>query len=145
MSRIPPTLDAYVEKVVIATLQKQKNAGAMAVKFEAAYLRPLDFAPASKDEAARVYAEYATGGIATPAEYKTLQDFLFKQIALEAGRLGVAVHFHTGSGCGDFFDDVGSGPHVAVADSQRSRPAQDKHRVAAWESTDESATSRCSS
>jgi hypothetical protein len=85
MSRNPPTLDTYVEKVVRPTLQKQKNAGAMAVKFEAAYLRPLDFAPASKDEAARVYAKYAAGGLATPAEYKTLQDFLFEQIALEAG------------------------------------------------------------
>jgi predicted TIM-barrel fold metal-dependent hydrolase len=108
MSHIPPTLDIYVEKVVRATLQKQKNAGAVAVKFEAAYLRPLDFAPASKEEAARVYAKYATGGNATPAEYKTLQDFLFKQIAREAGRLGLAVHFHTGSGCGEFFDDAGA-------------------------------------
>jgi predicted TIM-barrel fold metal-dependent hydrolase len=108
MSHIPPTLDIYVEKVVRATLQKQKNAGAVAVKFEAAYLRPLDFAPASKEEAARVYAKYATGGNATPAEYKTLQDFLFQQIAREAGRLGLAVHFHTGSGCGEFFDDAGA-------------------------------------
>jgi predicted TIM-barrel fold metal-dependent hydrolase len=108
MSRIPLTLDTYVEKVVRATLQKQKNAGAMAVKFETAYLRPLDFAPASKDEAARVYAKYAAGGLATPAEYKTLQDFLFKEIALESGRLSLAVHFHTGSGCGDFFDDAGA-------------------------------------
>ena len=110
LSRVPPTLDAYVEKVLRATLQKQKAAGAVAVKFEAAYLRPLDFAPASKDEAARVYAKYAAGGNATAAEYKTLQDFLFKQIALEAGRLGLAVHFHTGSGCGEFFDDSGADP-----------------------------------
>ncbi|MGB8541286.1 MAG: amidohydrolase family protein [Candidatus Acidiferrales bacterium] len=110
MSRIPAALDDYVDKVVRATLQKQKNAGAMAVKFEAAYLRPLDFAPASKDEAARVYGKYAEGGLATPAEYKALQDFLFKQIALEAGKLGLAVHFHTGSGCGDFFDDSGADP-----------------------------------
>src|ERR1700732_1319615 len=108
MSHIPPTLDSYVVKVARATLQKQKNAGAVAVKFEAAYLRPLDFAAASKVEAARVYAKYATGGNAKPAEYKTLQDFLFKQIAREAGRLGLAVHFHTGSGCGEFFDDSGA-------------------------------------
>lgn len=110
LSRVPATLDTYVEKVLRATLQKQKAAGAVAVKFEAAYLRPLDFAPASKDEAARVYAKYAAGGNATAAEYKTLQDFLFKQIALEAGRLGLAVHFHTGTGCGEFFDDSGADP-----------------------------------
>jgi predicted TIM-barrel fold metal-dependent hydrolase len=110
LSKIPATLDAYVEKVLRATLQKQKEAGAVAVKFEAAYLRPLDFAPAAKDEAARVYAKHAAGGKATGPEYKTLQDFLFKQIALEAGRLGLAVHFHTGSGCGEFFDDSGADP-----------------------------------
>jgi uncharacterized protein len=108
LSRVPPTLDAYVEKAVQVTLRKQKSAGAVAVKFEAAYLRRLDFAPASQDEAARVYAKYAAEGNPTPAEYKALQDFLFKQIALEAGRLGLAVHFHTGSGCGEFFDDAGA-------------------------------------
>jgi predicted TIM-barrel fold metal-dependent hydrolase len=110
LSRIPTTLDAYVEKVLRATLQKQKAAGAVAVKFEAAYLRSLDFAPAAKDEAARVYAKYAAAGNATAPEYKTLQDFLFKQIALEAGRLGLAVHFHTGYGCGEYFDDSGADP-----------------------------------
>jgi uncharacterized protein len=108
LSRIPPTLDAYVETVVQATLTKQKAAGAVAVKFESAYLRRLDFAPSSRDEAASIYAKYATGGNPAPAEYKTLQDFLFKQIALEAGRLGLPVHFHTGSGCGEFFDDAGA-------------------------------------
>jgi hypothetical protein len=108
LNHVPATLDVYVEKVVRGTLQKQKAKGAVAVKFEAAYLRALDFAPASNAEAAHVYAKFAVGGIATPAEYKTLQDFLFKQIAMEAGRLGLPVHFHTGSGCGEFFDDAGS-------------------------------------
>jgi uncharacterized protein len=108
LSHVPGTLDVYVEKVMRGTLQKQKAAGAVAVKFEAAYLRRLDFAPASHDEAASIYTRYAAGGKATPAEYKTLQDYLFEQIALEAGRLGLAVHFHTGSGCGEFFDDAGA-------------------------------------
>jgi len=108
LGKVPPTLDLFVDKVIRATLQKQKAAGAVAVKFEAAYLRRLDFAPASPEEAARIYTKYAAGGNPTPQEYKTLQDFLFKQIALEAGRLGLAVHFHTGSGCGEFFDDSGA-------------------------------------
>ena len=108
MSRVPATLDLYVEKIVRATLQKQKRAGAVAVKFEAAYLRRLDFAPVSLGEAARIYAKYVAAGNPTASEYKTLQDYLFKQIALEAGRLGLAVHIHTGSGCGEFFDDAGA-------------------------------------
>src|SRR4029077_8939401 len=58
---IPATLDIYVDKIVRATLQKQKSAGAVAVKFEAAYLRALDFAPASRADASRVYAKYAQG------------------------------------------------------------------------------------
>jgi predicted TIM-barrel fold metal-dependent hydrolase len=112
-SAIPATLDSYVEKMVRATLQRQKSSGAVAVKFEAAYLRALDFAPASRAEASRVYAKYAAGNpISTTspamAEYKALQDYLFKQIALEAGRLGLVVHIHTGSGCGEFFDDSGA-------------------------------------
>jgi len=108
VGRLPTTLDLYVEKIVRANLRKQKSAGAVAVKFEAAYLRRLDFAPASRDEAARIYAKYAAAGNPNPVAYKTLQDYLFKQIALEAGRLGLAVHIHTGSGCGEFFDDSGA-------------------------------------
>jgi uncharacterized protein len=108
MTRAPGALDSYVQNVVRATLQKQKSAGAVAVKFEAAYLRALDFAPASSAEASRIYAKYLATGTPAAAEYKTLQDYLFKQIALEAGRLGLAVHLHTGSGCGEFFDDAGA-------------------------------------
>jgi uncharacterized protein len=108
ISSAPATLDSYIEKVVRATLQKQKAGGAVAVKFEAAYLRALDFAPASSAEASRIYAKYIAAGTPSAAEYKSLQDYLFKQIALEAGKLGLAVHFHTGSGCGEFFDDAGA-------------------------------------
>jgi hypothetical protein len=108
VTHIPATLDLYVDKIVRTTLQKQKSAGAVAVKFEAAYLRRLDFAPVSGEEAARIYAKYSVAGNPTAGEYKTLQDYLFKQIASEAGRLSLAVHIHTGSGCGEFFDDSGA-------------------------------------
>lgn len=106
MAHIPPVLDAYVQSVVRETMRKQQAGGAVAVKFEAAYLRKLDFAP--HDDAARVYAKYAANGTASAEEYKILQDYLFKQIALEAGRLGLAVHIHTGFGCGSYFDDAGA-------------------------------------
>lgn len=106
--RIPATLDAYVQHVVRATIQKQRAAGAVAVKFEAAYLRSLDFRAASRDDASRVYEKYATSGSASAGDYKTLQDYLFKEIAMEAGRLGMAVHIHTGFGCGSYFDDAGA-------------------------------------
>ncbi len=44
------------------------------------------------------------------ADYKTLQDYLFRAIAREAGSLALAVHFHTGGGCGGYFYLEGANP-----------------------------------
>jgi predicted TIM-barrel fold metal-dependent hydrolase len=111
LSGIPATLPAYLSQVVTPTLERQKRGGALAIKFEAAYLRGLDFAEANEADAARVYARYARGG-GTPstAEYKLLQDFLFRYIAREAGRLGLAVHIHTGMGVGGYYGMAGGNP-----------------------------------
>ena len=87
IARLPPTLDAYERTIVIPTLTRQHAAGAASVKFEAAYLRPLDFGDPDRAMAQRVYAHYAAGGVPTRAEYKDLEDYLFRVIAREAGRL----------------------------------------------------------
>lgn len=110
LSSPPATLEEYVQRVVTPTLQRDKNEGAVAIKFEVAYLRSLDFAPAQEDAAASVYAGYIKGGVPSAVAYRTLQDFLFRYIAAEAGRLGLAVHIHTGIGCGDYFQIAGSNP-----------------------------------
>jgi predicted TIM-barrel fold metal-dependent hydrolase len=109
---LPESLDEYVAKVVTRTLESQKKAGAPAIKFEAAYLRPLNFGPLAEDgaEARRIYARYDKGDIAGRAEVLEVQNFLFRVIAREAGRLGMAVHIHTGQGCGNYFDVAGSRP-----------------------------------
>jgi predicted TIM-barrel fold metal-dependent hydrolase len=39
-----------------------------------------------------------------------LENYLLRYIAAEAGRLNMAVHFHTGGGCGSYFDLPGSDP-----------------------------------
>ena len=109
-AKLPATLDAYLAQVVTATLERQKAAGAVAVKFEAAYLRSLDFAPANRAAAARVYARYAAGGVASDADYKLLQDAIFHHIAAESGRLALPVHIHTGYGCGGYFALAGANP-----------------------------------
>ena len=111
VDRLPATLDEYLSRVLRATLERQRRNGAVAVKFEAAYLRPLDFGDADPAEAARIYARYAAGGAPTRAEYKTVQDFLFKEIAREAGRLGMAVHIHALDTFGGFYSSRGSAPH----------------------------------
>jgi hypothetical protein len=107
---MPGTLDDYVSKVIGPTLQTQRRNGAVAIKYEVAYLRSLDFAPAARDDAAKVYARYVSGGGPSEAEYKLLQDYLFHEIAIQAGQLGLVIHIHTGSGCGEYFNDPGSDP-----------------------------------
>jgi predicted TIM-barrel fold metal-dependent hydrolase len=98
----PGTLREYLSRVVTATLQRQKKGGAVAEKFEAAYLRSLEF---DKVDAATAEAVYRRFLHARPpqAAYKQLQDYLFRYIASECGRLGMAVHFHTMAGGGSYF------------------------------------------
>jgi len=110
LSTLPTTLDEYLKQVVTPTLERQKAGGAMAVKFEAAYLRSLDFAPATEAEARTAYNEHFQGSLPESARYKVLQDFLFRYTAAEAGRLGMVVHIHTGAGCGGYFKLSGANP-----------------------------------
>jgi len=110
LTSLPRTLDAYLSRVVSATLEAQKRDGALAIKFEAAYLRKLDFAEANIGAARQIYARYFRGGEPSANDYKTLQDFLFNYIAREAGRLGLAVHIHAIHGAGAFYKQSGSNP-----------------------------------
>jgi len=115
MATLPAALPEYTARVITPTLERQKREGAVAVKFEAAYLRSLDFQPASQPEAQKIYAQFVKGGVPPKAEYLKLQDYLFRDIAAEAGRLGLPVHIHTGGGCGSYFKLSGSNP--ALLDS----------------------------
>ena len=110
LKALPTTLEAYLAKVVTATLESEKRDGAIAVKFEAAYLRKLDFDEADLVSARRVYTRYFRGGEPSAADYKTLQDFLFRYIAHECGRLGLAVHIHAIDGAGAYYKQTGSNP-----------------------------------
>lgn len=112
LSAIPRTLDAYIGRVVIPTLERQRNGGAVSIKFEAAYLRPLDFDDPDPALARRVYARYAAGGMPTHAQYKALEDYLFRVIAREAGRHGMAVQIHVLEGFGGYYETAGSAPHL---------------------------------
>jgi len=108
--RAPPTLFEYLSRVVTPTLERQRRGGAVAEKFEAAYLRTLQFDPVDRAAAERIYAQFRGKGAPTEAEYKPLQDFLFRYIAAECGRLGMAVHLHTMAGSGSYFDVAGANP-----------------------------------
>ena len=98
--RAAAALADYCRTVVTATLERHKAGGAVAEKLEIAYLRWLDFGPAAEADAARIYAQHVNGAPPTPADYKTLQDYLFAYVAREAGRLGIAIHIHVANGGG---------------------------------------------
>jgi hypothetical protein len=110
LSRLPPNLEGYLTRVVTPTMEREKQGGAVAVKFLTAYVRTLDISNPSTGQAKRVYDRYIKGGQPTSGDYKTLQDYLFRYISREAGRLDLAVHIHTGFGIGRYFDVVDSNP-----------------------------------
>jgi hypothetical protein len=103
IAQLPVTLDDYLNQVVTPTLQAQKNGGCVALKFEIAYLRSLDFENPSLRSASEVYSKNINGGEPSHEKYKLLQDFLFRYIASEAGRLGMAIHIHSFPGAGNYF------------------------------------------
>ncbi|MGA7155872.1 MAG: amidohydrolase [Acidobacteriaceae bacterium] len=117
LTALPSTLDDYLAKLVIPTLRAQYAGGAIAIKFELAYLRPLNISDptpadtaADRTQAAAIYARYVHGGVPSAADYKLLQDFLFRTIALRAGHLGMAVHLHGLAGAGRYFSIAGVNP-----------------------------------
>jgi len=97
-----PSLDAYLA-FVTRSLEDSQRRGGVAVKFEAAYFRSLLFDDPPRDRAASLYAKYAAGGVPSADEYKDFQDFVFRHLVTEAGRLHLPVHIHTSAGAGDYF------------------------------------------
>ncbi len=100
---LPNDLETYQRAVVTATLEQQKKQGCVAVKFEAGFLRSLEFGHVSFQKAGGIYSRYIHGGVPSREEYKALQDYLFRYIAGEAGRLGLAVHIHAFPGPGKYY------------------------------------------
>ncbi len=106
----PATLAEYTTRVVTPTLERFKREGAVAIKYEIAYLRSLNFDDVPLARAAPVYARFAGGGVPSVAEYQLVQDYLFRYIARESGRLGLVVHIHAFDGAGGYFIAAGSDP-----------------------------------
>ena len=107
----PPThTRRLLKQLVTPILEQQKSQGAVAEKFEIAYLRSFGFDDVPRTEAARIYATAPPHPAPRPAQYKRLQDFLFRYIAAECGRLNLPVHIHTTSGGGGYFSIAGDNP-----------------------------------
>jgi uncharacterized protein len=110
LKTLPPTLDLYLSKLVTPILEQQKSQGAVAEKFEIAYLRSFGFDDVPRTEAAHIYSTLLHNPHPDEAQYKRLQDFLFRYIATECGRLNLPVHIHTTSGGGGYFSIAGDNP-----------------------------------
>ncbi|MGB7760237.1 MAG: amidohydrolase family protein [Bryobacteraceae bacterium] len=102
LDALPATLDGYLA-FVTGTLEQDKKRGAVAIKFEAAYFRSLEFGDPAYGTAAESYQRYRAGGVPPAAQYAAFQDYIFRHVIREAGRLGLPVHFHAAVGIGDFF------------------------------------------
>ncbi len=103
------SFDAFLG-FVTQTIERQKQQGAVAEKFEMAYLRTLNVGPAAKADASEIYAAHIGGSTPSDEDYRLLQDFLFRHIAAECGRLKLAVHIHTAGGAGAYYDINGAHP-----------------------------------
>ena len=99
---LPADLNGYVEFVRKTMADNQKHGG-VAIKFEAAYFRSLYFSDPSRETAEAVYNKYRAGGVPTAEEYRIFQDYIFRRIVDESGRLHLPMHFHSAIGIGDYF------------------------------------------
>src|ERR1700740_1355724 len=99
---LPADLAGY-EAFVRQTVTDNKNKGGVAMKFEAAYFRSLYFTDPPRDKAEAIYARYRPGGIPTEDDYRTFQDYIFRVLIDQAGKLNISVHFHSAVGIGDYF------------------------------------------
>jgi len=110
-SHPPPTLTEYRVNIVNASLARWKQNGAVAIKFLCAYARALDFDVVEEAAAAPIYLKAVKApGTLTPAEQKTLEDYLFGAISAAAGAQQLAVHIHTGNGDGPWFNNQHANP-----------------------------------
>jgi uncharacterized protein len=106
LSGLPKTFPEYLA-FVTTILEQNRSHGGVSLKFEIAYFRSLHFDDPPQADAARIYDRYHSGGKPGAAEHTVFEDFMFRYLLREAGRLHLAVQIHTAVGIGDFFSITG--------------------------------------
>jgi hypothetical protein len=102
VASLPADLAGY-EAFVRQTLADNQKKGGVAIKFEAAYFRTLFFRDPPREKAEAIYAKYRAGGVPSEDDYRTFQDYIFRVLIDQAGKLKLPVHFHSAVGIGDYF------------------------------------------
>jgi uncharacterized protein len=100
---LPEDLSGYEDLVRRTMTDNQQKHGGVAIKFEAAYFRSLYFGDPPRAHAEAVYQKYREGGVPTEGEYRQFQDYIFRVMVDQAGKLRLPMHFHTAIGIGDYF------------------------------------------
>ena len=100
---LPEDLAGYEDFVRRTMTDNQQKHGGVAIKFEAAYFRSLYFGDPPRAHAEAVYNKYREGGVPTAGEYKQFQDYIFRVMVEQAGKLHLPMHFHSAIGIGDYF------------------------------------------
>jgi uncharacterized protein len=106
---LPTDLAGY-ENFVRQTLADNQKKGGVAIKFEAAYFRSLYFGDPPREKAEAIYAKYHAGGVPSEEEYHTFQDYVFRVLIDQAGKLNLPVHIHSAVGIGDYFSLTNGNP-----------------------------------
>jgi predicted TIM-barrel fold metal-dependent hydrolase len=100
LSESPTDLPSYI-RFVDATLRRWQQQGAVGIKFWDAYLRTLRIAVVQEPQAAVLYAKGRTVPLSRD-EYVAVQDYLWRHILLEAGKIKLPVHIHSSLGVPPF-------------------------------------------
>ena len=109
LNGLPADLAGY-QSFVRQTLADNQKKGGVAIKFEAAYFRSLYFGDPPHAAAEAIYAKYHSGGVPSADEYRAFQDYVFRVLIEQAGKLKLPVHFHSAVGIGDYFSLVNGNP-----------------------------------
>jgi hypothetical protein len=103
VSKLPANFGDYLDFITRVLVDNRKKDG-IAMKFEVAYFRPTTFSDPTRQQAEDIYRQYAFGGVPSEKDYRTFQDYVFRYLIQEGGRLHLPVHIHSAVGIGDYFN-----------------------------------------
>src|SRR5262249_35613253 len=86
VNELPADLTGY-ERFVRNTMADNQKRGGVAIKFEAAYFRSLYFSDPPRERAEAIYGKYRSGGVPSADEYRIFQDYIFRVMVDQAGKL----------------------------------------------------------
>jgi hypothetical protein len=103
VSKLPAKFSDYLD-FIVKVLEDNQKKGGIAMKFEVAYFRPTTFSDPTRDQAEDIYQRYVSGGAPSEKDYRAFQDYIFRYLIQQGGRLHLPVHIHTAVGIGDYFN-----------------------------------------